>query len=80
MPHHQVQRNVPLTPPSASEASEREQNLKSSAKKYPSDQDGDDDYCDDVRDHHNRSDGDIICSGWIIGTRSKLSLQIEPLW
>ena len=61
MAHHQVQRNVPLTPPSASEASEREQNLKSSAKKYPSDEYGDDDYCVDD-DHDNSNDDDIICS------------------
>ena len=37
MAPHQVQRNVPITPPSASEASEREENLKQSAKKYSSD-------------------------------------------
>ena len=36
MAPHQVQRNVPITPPSASEASEREENLKQSAKKYSS--------------------------------------------
>ena len=34
---HQVQHNVPITPPSASEASEREENLNKSAKKYSSD-------------------------------------------
>ena len=51
MPDHQVQHNVPITPPSASEASEREQNLNKSAKKYPSDKDGDDDYSDDNDDH-----------------------------
>ena len=53
MPDHQVQHNVPITPPSASEASEREQNLNKSAKKYTSDKDGDDEYCDDNDDYDN---------------------------